>query len=613
MDIISIKSITVKMEGNKLVVEKKDYFKFIVRPEFIISILATFFRIFLSLKLSVWYYSYELLDDQLLINYASLSTHFNVQNVWSLVKTMGFSVFLNFVHFTGLSYSMAMALIWIGTSILLVRVFQLITKDRIFLTFVYLFTLFTPAAFDNWVGTRLYRNALIAPFVLITFSLMVLIILKLVKNKEITVKGFILSNLMLGFVFSFTYYLKEDGIWLLPCLILSVIISLGIVVYRYIKNPKKKSVREYTLSLIILLVLPILLFIVSTNVYKLINYHYFEVYEINTRTGGAFGEFVNNVYKIQSDNRNIDIWAPKDTIEKAFDASETLREYPELKNEIYHSPWLQGDINEVPIQGDFLSWVLRSALIDTGIWENEAQIDSLFKQINNEMDAAFKNNRLEKDEKFQLTASAGGRSVKEIFQLFDVIVREYGTALLLIGYEPGGQLGEYGNQESYAFATMLINEKIRMPDYDSYRVVEYKMENGMVEVIFKIYSLLNPFLFILAMFSATYMGWQLIIKRRFFLGTKNPIYLCSVLLIFVFLGISFVYAFAIGWFVEFLLKGTEFDWTLLKFYSVGLVPVLILIELLGAFLFLEIYKGNGRLIRMNEKPNEARLKRLKKR
>lgn len=601
MAIISTKSNTVKREGNELVIVKKDYFEFLKRPELYIMLLATFIRIFLSLKLSIWYRTSDAYDDQLLINYADLSAHFFIPDIWSMVKTMSFPVFLNFVHLTGLSYSMVMAIIWIAAALLLVRVFKVITDDRFFLTFVYLFTLFTPAAFDNWVGTRLYRNGLIAPFVLIAFSLMLLIILKLVKNKKVSVKNIIFSNLILGFIFTFTYYLKEDGIWLLPCLILAIVVSSGIVTYRYFRYKNTKKAQKRIIPIIIVLFLPLLIFVCNTNVYKMINYHYFNVYQINTRTEGALGDFVNNIYKIQSEQRNTDIWAPKDAIEKAFEVSVTLKKYPELKEEILNSPWLVGGIDVTPIKGDFLTWVLRTALFDTGIWENEAQAENLFKQINSELEEAFSNNLLEKDPKIQITSSGAGRNIEEILQLTDIVKREYCSALFLKGYEPGGQLGEYNNQESYAFVTELLNENIIVAESDNTIVTDFKMANRLTEVIFKIYALLNPVSLIISIFSVIYISFQFLRKR--YSQEKSAIYLCCSLTIVVLLGISCVYALAIGWFVEFLLSGAEFDWILLKFYSIGLVPILILVELLGAYLFFEILKGNDRLPSEKEKAN----------
>jgi len=425
---------------------------------------------------------------------------------------------------------------------------------------------------------------------LITFSLMMLIILKLFKDNMVSAKDIVFSNLVLGFIFTFTYYLKEDGMWLLPCLILAILVSASIVMYQYFRYKKSQKAQKKIIPIMIVLMLPLLIFVCNTNVYKMINYHYFNVYQINTRTEGALGEFVNNIYKIKSEQRNANIWAPKDAIEKAFEVSDTLKQYPELKEAIFNSPWLQDGIDVNPIKGDFLTWVLRTALLDTGIWENEAQAENLFKQINSELEAAFKSNLLEKDPKIQITSSGAGRNIEEILHLPGIVKREYATAIFLKGYEPGGQLGEYNNQASYTFVTEFLNENIAVDESDEPAMTDFKIFNRLAEVIFKVYALLNPVLLILAVFSVIYTSFQLF--RRRYRPEKKAIYLCCNLMIFILLGISCVYALAIGWFVEFLLSGAEFDWILLKFYSIGLVPILSLVELLGAYLFFEIIKGN---------------------
>lgn len=572
---------------------KKEYEKFVKRPEFIIMLLATVFRISISQKLSIWYSSNEFYDDKLFVRYADLFAHFKEPDLWSLVKTMSYPLFLNFVHMTGLSYSTVLTIVWIAAALLLVKVFKMLTDNRFFLTFVYLFVLFTPAAFDSWVGTRLYRNAIIAPFVLLAFSLMILILLKLVKNHELSAKNIIFPSIVLGFIFTFTYYIKEDGIWLLPCLILVIFVSVCIVVYRWIKD--KSKVRKKILALILILCLPMLIFVFNANIYKMINYHYFNVYEINTRTEGQLGEFVNNIYKIYSDNRNVEIWAPADAIEKAFETSETLKKYPELKEAIFQSHWVGGDINANPIRGDFLTWVLRDALFETGVWENEAQVNKLFNQVNNELEEAFESKLLEKDRKIQIIASGGGRNIEEILQLSNIIARELEVVLFLKGYAPGGQLGEYSDSESYEFATVLVNENL-MPFQHENQKNEFETGNRMANVVFRIYSILNPCLFILSIFSAIYVGYQLFNKRNRNYKENFSVYLCCVTMIFVFLGISFLYALAIGWFAEWLLIQTEYNWTIVKFYSIGLVPIFIIIELFGLYLFFEILKRNKRLI-----------------
>lgn len=58
-----------------------------------------------------------------------------------------------------------------------------------------------------------------------------------------------------------------------------------------------------------------------------------------------------SIYKIKSDHRDKNIWAPYDAIEKAFDASETLQKYPELEESILNTVWFDG--GKSMIAGDF--------------------------------------------------------------------------------------------------------------------------------------------------------------------------------------------------------------------------------------------------------------------
>ena len=186
---------------------KKEDGNFLKRPELYIALLAAFVRIVLSQKLAIWYYSNQLFDDQLLIKYSGLFEHFQVPDIWSLVKTISYPIILYVINASGLSYSVFLASIWIVAALLAVRVFKMLTNDRFVLTFIYVYILFTPSAFDNWVGTRLYRNVVIAPLVLITFLLMIFILLKLIKKSELSAKEIVFPSIGLGIIFSFTYYI----------------------------------------------------------------------------------------------------------------------------------------------------------------------------------------------------------------------------------------------------------------------------------------------------------------------------------------------------------------------------------------------------------------------
>lgn len=67
--------------------------------------IVTLFRIFLSQWIGNWYPSSQTFDDYILVTYANITEHFRTPNINSLIKDMGYPLFLDFVHLTGLSYS----------------------------------------------------------------------------------------------------------------------------------------------------------------------------------------------------------------------------------------------------------------------------------------------------------------------------------------------------------------------------------------------------------------------------------------------------------------------------------------------------------------------------
>ena len=165
---------------------------------------------------------------------------------------------------------------------------------------------------------------------------------------------------------------------------------------------------------------------------------------MNTRTKGELEWFVSNIYKIGSENRTPEIWAPFDAIEKAFEASPTLKQYPKLLKCIEKSSWVGGNIHKNPISEDFLTWVMRDALVEADMWKSEEQVQQLFKKINEELEQAFKNGTLKTDEKIQLISSMGGRSLKEMFLMgislsYTISIGWFSFIKMLLFYEIYGK------------------------------------------------------------------------------------------------------------------------------------------------------------------------------
>ena len=227
--------------------------------------------------------------------------------------------------------------------------------------------------------------------------------------------------------------MKEDGIWLLMCLIAVIILCLIHKIFLESQSVKEKF------YYVLILFLPIAIFFSCMTAYKSVNNHFFGVYETNNRTNGELGSFVKLVYKIKSDDRNGNIWAPSDAIMKAFDASPTLNQNDKLRNAVINPPdWYSGgkDIFEKPIHGDFLGWIMLSALKDSGTCDSPASQEIYLRQVNSELVAAFENGTLEKDDKFQIIPSMGGLTFSEILHIQKYVAATYIEHLLLPTYFP---------------------------------------------------------------------------------------------------------------------------------------------------------------------------------
>ncbi|WP_297053867.1 hypothetical protein [uncultured Dubosiella sp.] len=534
-------------------------------PNFYICITLIIFRLILGWYIGIQYYSSEFYDDALLMNYADFSTHFQNPNYLSLVKTMSYPLFLNIVHLSKIPYSLFVSGIWVIDGLYMKNFLKNISKKEWISMIGFLYVAYFPTAFEIWQGTRVYRNSIIAPFVIFIFIYLLNFTYKNITNKISFLDC--IKALGFGVIFTFTYYIKEDGLWLLACLLFAILANILIRVFIR-KLPKIKRIKGMIIVLCFSLII-ISVFGGLTTQYKALNKKYFGVSEVETRNGGELGKFAANVYKISSLNRNQNYWAPKDAIDKAWDNSPTLQKYPQLYEAIIHTPWY-GDIESNPIRGDFLTWVLRTALIDTNIWTNESEVSDLFGKVNIELEEAFKNGQLEEDNRIQLLSSAGGRTISQILSLYRLMGKAFLGAVFLKDYVPAIQtVGNTDNEEVAQKAAELTNTNYLL-DYSKKPISN--IVNSVIKGIYWLYRIVNGILLINCLISIIWAFIKIIKKIiKHIRIDKVAVYLQFSS--FVCLGIGLAYSLAISWFSEFIfLDG--YNPVILNFYMVGLPAVL---------------------------------------
>ena len=308
------------------------------------------------------------------------------------------------------------------------------------------------------------------------------------------------------------------------------------------------------------------------------------MYLINNRTEGELGNFLKLIYKIKSDERKANIWAPTDALAQAFDASETLRGNKKLRDEVFHTGWFNKNITETPIHGDFLGWVMTDALYDSETCKTLVEQEKYLHKVNEELTAAFDAGILQKDERFQIVSSMGGMTALETLLLSRYIVEEYLIHLIPICvYIPGSVPQDVGNADLTAKASDFTNMT-----FSAEKTSRHFSTNIIIRIIFLIYSVVQSVLFVTAC-RGVYRSVIAIFRNKKFFSEREYLTLTTT---FGLLILSLVYAFAIAWFCYFLIcaRRTFGGLEALQFYSTALIPMLMLFEILGTCLFSRLRK-----------------------
>lgn len=550
---------------------------------YIIMVALVGLRVLLGYGLGGWFGVSEVYDDVAMMKGLDIRRITSPDHL-ALIKDLSYSLFLGFNAIINLPYTVTLALFWALTALVVWLLVRKVSKNKWVQLFAFTYVLFLPIAFTPWGGLRIYRNAVIAPSIILTFSLLLMLLVDLFRDKKS--KKTIWMALFAGISFAYTYYLKEDGIWMMACLAVIILVCVIAIVKKFLRKDKKKA---FAWSLICLI--PFGVWFVWTNVYKGFDYAVYGVYETNTRTKGELGKFVENIYKIDSPNRTAIVWAPYDAIQKAFEVSPTLKAQSKLLDEIMNTGWNKGGIIKNPIKYDFLGWVLRSELVDAGLWTSEKAVSDMFKQVNNELSDAFKDGTLKKAEgRIQLLASTGGYTIEEVLKsnIFEQMYESFLDTFWLKRYGVG-----FGTKE-IEYGTKLLTEEILINNYSKANKVLHMNNNlnviegrdiakGAAEVVCVIYRIVNTG--VLVVFVVFTFGEIVIIIRKrktlkSYCGKATVEISCFVVSV-MFLGVALAYSFATAWFFIGEPHDMGAEPTVFVFYRVG-VPALYALAVLPA-------------------------------
>lgn len=566
----------------------------------LIMVLLVIVRIWLGNLRPVTYTNNGFFDEYRLLKMADLNYAFHTTDFTALNKTLAFSWFLDLASKLPFSLDTFLALYWSMAALIVWWLLKVASASRKWAFFGFIVVLFCPSAFEDQAGIRLYRNILLAPAIYIFLALLGILFLSCWKKKP-AFKSLFLASFLLALTFPFSYYLKEDGLWMLLSLIVFALLCAGGLLW----NTRLRWQKRLPACLIglLALLLPFLSFSWKTSEYLAANEKYYQYPAITLRTGGEFYKFIQNVYKIESKDRSMIYWAPKDAFRQVMAVSPTLAKMDKFTSRLLNDSWIThyGDI-----QGDFLGWTMLIAFHETGTYTSPKELNDTFAAINAEIDQAFQEGKLKKDTRFQLTSQTGGRTWSEIQLLFPDMARLYSTAIFLNGYtaslKPVDTTGAppLFTEEQTRELLKTWSEKLKTdlePPKDEKAMEGWTQSRtpGLILswIDFFLYRLINPILILAGGLLWVFWLFLVLVKK------SHTRLLSKVVswLIFLLGGMGICYAAALVWFSQFIYlpipdPAVGLEW--LVYYGPGMFPMLTIPALLAFSLYRPFSRRSSR-------------------
>ena len=559
-----------------------------------IALILTLIRLYLYYKAT---YSIDMTasyDDQLFIHYARNLVDgqwLGEYNAKTLSKGISYSLFLAFANKIQLPYSLLLGGFNILASVLITLSVKPIVKKNSILFFIYVFFLFSPIGFTHEYSTRIYRNAIVIPSVVIIVACLLAIYYRKYRATKTILPWFFLLSL----IFPFYWYIREDSLWLLAFVLAALIISFVQILLGVDFRPTKtveKFLSQITfdrrkLIKLSLFFLPMISFIVTNQMIKHKNEEVYHLAVVNDRTSGEFAQLMKNLIRID-DGTNINkensrIWVSHEALNKALAVSPAFAKEAARIKELYTThAWTQaGKVKE--LKGDIIFWALRDVLNESGYYQNNAkETNEFWKQVNQELRAAYRKGDLKKKREVYLMSTGDGKIAEDIPVLLDFFRTAYSDNLFYKDFHQGGNysFGTHADVEAAQnfLRVPLLNNWINSEDPQPPILVLSKTAK-ISNIMIAIYQKTSGVVLCLAI-----LGFLFLILGSIY-AKKDRGFYCSALVITSGLILTqFLFLFGVSWFCSYSPEQKDY---FLSVYTGAGVPIM---QIAMVLIFLGISK-----------------------
>ncbi len=331
-------------------------------------------------------------DDRLFIRLAvslSAGQWLGPYDNLTMAKGMAYSFFMALNHLSGLPLKLGEHLVYLAVSLYFSLTSATLFRSRPAALVCFAILAFNPVLWNNWVGGRVVRENL---YISLSLLLLTTAIRAFVIDRQSRLSADLRAKLPLltgmGLTAGAYWLTREEGIWLLPAILVLVAGWLG---------QRWREVRASRAGLaqgLAFLIMPVAACAIVVGMVNATNYLNYGVFRNNDFRSADFQAAYGALARIRHDRHVPYVVFPKDARAKAYAVSPAARELQPFLDGEAAELWRRAGCEQTAtafcpeILSGWFMWALRDAVAFAGHYRNATQASAYYRRLAHEINAA---------------------------------------------------------------------------------------------------------------------------------------------------------------------------------------------------------------------------------
>ncbi len=325
-------------------------------------------------------------DDQLLKDWAFSMSRLKWTgefDTYTFMKETGFSFFLAVCYRLHLPYIFMITLGYSLSCMCFCTALKKIFSSNVCVFIIYSVLLFNPVSFSASVLQRVYRNGLGMVLTLFVFGGLLHMYFSLCDER---MKRLVWWSVFTGLSLGYLRITKSDTIWILPFTGVICLVMFGILF------AKKRNLKIIPRCLSLLA--PFAGMFLLTHIVGFCNVLWYGYPSLE-----YYGAVINDLTHIKSEQADDKIPLTREKLQELYEISPALAG---VKSELEKAMDRYSIYDTCPDDGEveagWLGWALAEGISDAGMYDSCSKANTFYKNVYEELEAAFADGRLEKSE-----------------------------------------------------------------------------------------------------------------------------------------------------------------------------------------------------------------------